>query len=234
MFKLDQASEINLRGVHPDLERVVRKAAELSPIPFRVTEGTRTLARQRQLKASGASKTLNSRHLTGHAVDIVPMVDVTGDGKVTGDDMWHHSQLVKLSPYIKAAFKACGVPYTWGGDWKNAWDKPHWELPWGRYPIRTAGADPLGGLSPELLEALTDAFEDEPMQQVFTETTKQIAAAGVSAAGGAGLLIEAAKNLEQAQTFLNAGTVIGTVIGGLMIVGAALTVWEKYKAIRGS
>lgn len=234
VFKLSAKSEKNLVGVHPDLERVVRRAATLSPFPFEVTEGTRTLERQRKLKASGASKTLNSRHLTGHAVDIVPAIDVTGDGKVTGDDMWHHSQLVKLSPYIKQAFKDCKVPYTWGGDWKNAWDKPHWELPWKSYPIRTAGNDPLGGLSPELMEALTDVFDDEPMAQAFTETTKQIASAGVVVAGGGGLLMEAVQQMEKAESLLNMGTIFGTMLGVMMIAGAALTLVEKWKAVRAA
>jgi peptidoglycan L-alanyl-D-glutamate endopeptidase CwlK len=66
--------ELRLAGVHPDLVRVVRRAAEGGAI-FRVVEGVRSLERQSDLVASGASQTMNSRHLTGHAIDIAPIAD---------------------------------------------------------------------------------------------------------------------------------------------------------------
>ena len=58
--------ELRLAGVHPDLVRVVRRAAE-GGVAFRVEEGLRTVKRQKQLVAAGASQTMNSRHITGHA-----------------------------------------------------------------------------------------------------------------------------------------------------------------------
>jgi peptidoglycan L-alanyl-D-glutamate endopeptidase CwlK len=221
-FTLDVQSERALRGVNPDLVRVVRTAASISPIPFRCTEGLRTLERQKQLKAQGMSKTLNSRHLTGHAVDLVPIVDVTGDGKVTGEDMWHHAQLVKLSPYIRQAFKQCGVPCTWGGDWKNGWDKPHWELPWKQYPIRTAS---MGDL--DLMEALTE----DPYGDVnFTPSTKALATSGVIGLSGAGVLVDAANQLSQAEHHFNAGNAIGMLIGALLVGGAAIDLYSRWDA----
>jgi peptidoglycan LD-endopeptidase CwlK len=63
----------NLKGIHPDLRRVIDRALQDSPLDFVVIEGLRTLERQRQLVAAGASRTMNSRHLTGHAVDLMPM-----------------------------------------------------------------------------------------------------------------------------------------------------------------
>lgn len=220
MQTLDAASKKNLEGVHPDLQRVVRYLALTCPMPFRVTEGVRTLARQKQLKASGNSKTLNSRHLTGHAVDIVPMEDANGDSKINGEDMWHHAQLVKLSVHIKAAFKKCGVPYTWGGDWKNGWDKPHWELPWKKYPIRTAALNDL-----DLMEALLD----DPYGDVdFTPTTKAVATSSTIGLAGAGLLADTVYQLERAQEHLTVGNVIGTLIGALMISGAVLDLYGRW------
>ncbi|MFM7012456.1 MAG: M15 family metallopeptidase, partial [Betaproteobacteria bacterium] len=71
-FVFGARSLAKLKGIHPDLRKVMDRAIELTPIDFAVTEGLRTEARQKELVAIGASKTLRSRHLTGHAVDIAP------------------------------------------------------------------------------------------------------------------------------------------------------------------
>ena len=116
-----------LEGVHPDLVRVVKRAAATSDLDFTVLEGLRTLDRQKQLKAQGATKTMDSRHLTGHAVDLAPMLD----GKVSWDWPLYH----RLAKIVKAAAAAEKVPLTWGGDWRTFKDGPHWELPWKQYPV---------------------------------------------------------------------------------------------------
>ena len=115
-----------LEGVHPDLVRVVKKAAAMSDLDFTVLEGLRTLARQKQLMAQGATKTMNSRHLTGHAVDLAPMID----GKVSWDWPLYH----RLAKIVKAAAAAENVAVTWGGDFRTFKDGPHWELSWKAYP----------------------------------------------------------------------------------------------------
>lgn len=120
-MRLSLGSLAKLRGVHPDLVRVIKKAAEITKVEFAVIEGLRTLERQKQLVAAGASKTLKSRHLTGHAVDVVPLVD----GRIRWDWPLYH----KLAPFIKAAARAENVPIEWGGDWKSFPDGPHWQLP---------------------------------------------------------------------------------------------------------
>ena len=63
-----------LKGVNIDLVSVVHRALELSDIDFAVTEGLRTKERQAELVKAGASKTMNSRHITGHAVDLAAIV----------------------------------------------------------------------------------------------------------------------------------------------------------------
>ncbi len=123
---MDARSERNLKGVHPDLVKVVRRAAEISTVPFIVTEGLRTLARQRELKAAGASKTLNSRHLTGHAIDIACLVD----GKVR----WDWPLYDKASKSFLKAARELKTPITWGGDWPKFRDGPHYELSREKYP----------------------------------------------------------------------------------------------------
>jgi len=145
--------ELRLAGVHPDLVRVVRRAAEGGAL-FRVVEGLRSQERQRDLVASGASQTMASRHLTGHAVDLAPVVD----GAVSWD--WKH--FYPLADAIADAARKEGVPLIWGGAWgrlvhdwpkggakaaqdayaaerraagrKPFLDGPHFELPAAVYP----------------------------------------------------------------------------------------------------
>lgn len=124
-FKLSKRSLSNLEGVHPDLVDVVKRAIEITPVDFTVIEGLRTEARQKKLFAEGASKTLNSRHLTGHAVDIVPFID--------GDISWHWPHYYPLAEAMKDAADELGVDIEWGGDWKRFKDGPHWQLPWNKY-----------------------------------------------------------------------------------------------------
>lgn len=128
---LSEKSRIKLTGAHPDLAKVIERAAALSSIDFTVLEVTRTLARQKELVAKGASKTMNSRHLMGsdgfsRAVDIAPL-----DG---GQVSWAWPLYHKLAPIIKQAAKELNIPITWGGDWASFRDGPHWELPRKQYP----------------------------------------------------------------------------------------------------
>lgn len=123
---LGSRSLSRLEGVHPDLVRVVKRAAAMSDLDFTVLEGLRTIERQRELVSQGASKTMNSRHLTGHAVDIAPMIG----GKIS----WDWPLYNRLSKIVKAAAVAENVAVTWGGDFRNFKDGPHWELNWKSYP----------------------------------------------------------------------------------------------------
>lgn len=129
---LSERSLTRLEGAHPDLQRVIKRAAAISNIDFTVLEVLRTLERQKALVAQGASTTMKSRHLPGkngksHAVDIAPLDD---SGKVS----WAWPLYNKLAPIIKQAAKDEGVPIEWGGDWRTFKDGPHWQLPWGKYP----------------------------------------------------------------------------------------------------
>lgn len=128
MTKLNDRSRKNLVGVHPHLVAVVERASDLSPVPFVVTEGLRTLDRQRQLKAAGKSWTLNSRHLTGHAVDLVDADDFKYD----------IPDMTKIHDAMFGASKELGYPIVWGGDWKQQ-DTPHFELDKRSYPANGVG-----------------------------------------------------------------------------------------------
>ena len=124
----------NMDGIHPDLRRVLDRALQDSPVDFVVIEGLRTKTRQAELFAKGASKTMKSRHLTGHAVDLVPLLDLDGDGKIETHEMFNWPLMRKLAPHLKAAAKAVNVPIEWGGDWTTFPDGPHWQLPVKAYP----------------------------------------------------------------------------------------------------
>jgi len=120
MFQLSQRSRDRLKGVHPDLVRVVERAIQLTPIDFMITEGMRTRARQEQLLKAGATRTRNSRHLTGHAVDVAALVD--------GEVRWDWPLYSKIAVAFKKAAEEQGVAIVWGGDWKTFRDGPHFEL----------------------------------------------------------------------------------------------------------
>jgi len=123
MYKLSLRSKQRLSGVHPDLVDVVKRAIEITEQDFSVTEGIRHIERQRQLVATGKSTTLNSRHLTGHAVDLVPY-------PVSWD--WEH--FYPIADAMKQAAEELDVDLEWGGDWKSFPDGPHFQLNWQKYP----------------------------------------------------------------------------------------------------
>lgn len=120
MFKLSTRSLNNLKGVNENLVKVVKRAIEITEVDFIVTEGLRTRERQRELVAKGASRTMNSMHLTGRAVDVVAYVN----GKVTYD----YPYMKRIAEAFKKAASELGISITWGGDWKSFVDTPHFQL----------------------------------------------------------------------------------------------------------
>jgi peptidoglycan LD-endopeptidase CwlK len=118
----------NLQGIHPHLRAVMEAALDASPVDFIVIEGLRTEERQRQMVREGHSRTMNSRHLTGHAVDLLPIDPADGRGKFEWP-LYH-----QLAPAVKAEAERLGVAITWGGDWTRFRDGPHFELAWHDYP----------------------------------------------------------------------------------------------------
>lgn len=126
MFKLSKRSYRNLVGVHPDLVSVVELAITLTPVDFGVLEGLRSKGRQQELYVAGASRSMNSRHLTGHAVDLGAFL--------RGELRWDWPLYDRIYRVMNEAARDLGVHMTWGGSWANFKDGPHYELPWGTYP----------------------------------------------------------------------------------------------------
>lgn len=152
-FSLGATSKKELEGVHADLVKVVLRAIELTCQDFSVHDGIRTLEAQKKLVAAGASKTLESRHLTGHAVDLVPVIN----GKLR----WEWDPIYVIADAVRSAARELKIPLRWGGAWdvdftnstdstehlvatfveacrqqgKRAFiDGPHFELPKAKYP----------------------------------------------------------------------------------------------------
>lgn len=106
-YVLGDKSRERLEGVHPKLVAVVERAIGISLVDFTVLEGLRDLARQRKLLAEGKTTTLNSRHLTGHAVDLAPWPI---DWKDTG-------RFVEVGEAMKQASRELGTTIVWGAAW---------------------------------------------------------------------------------------------------------------------
>jgi len=131
----------NLKGVHKDLQALAHRALELSPVDFTIIDGVRTREEQRELVNSGASQTMNSRHLTGHAIDVAPYVD--------GAISWDWEDYYPMADAFIQAAKELAIKIRWGGNWQvndvRTWkgtarelnaqydgsfpDGPHWEIP---------------------------------------------------------------------------------------------------------
>jgi peptidoglycan L-alanyl-D-glutamate endopeptidase CwlK len=88
-----------------------------------IKHGRQFMAEQRRLVRQGASRTLYSRHLSGHALDLVPLDPVTGKGRFSRE----------LAVEVAAAFYEAGYQLNtairWGGMWADFEDISHMEIP---------------------------------------------------------------------------------------------------------
>lgn len=193
----------NLSGIHPDLRRVIDRALKDSPLDFVVIEGLRTKERQKQLVASGASKTLNSRHLTGHAVDLVP---IGQNGKAAFD--WPLYD--RLGPAVKAAAQAEGVEIVWGGDWTSFKDGPHFELDRKVYPA----GDWVSKAKP-------------PVERTAPSQSTTVRASAVQVASGAGAGVAAVGALDGTAQIVALAFVGVVVLAALWIMRERIRKWAE-------
>jgi peptidoglycan L-alanyl-D-glutamate endopeptidase CwlK len=128
-FRLGTTSLARLQKVHPLLSACVVRAIQLTPVDFTVFEGMRSMERQRSLFETGKTKTLNSRHLVGKAVDLPAWKG--------GRPVWDRVDAQQVANAMMQAAKECGVTLRWGGDWDMDGDQAdetfrdlvHFELP---------------------------------------------------------------------------------------------------------
>ena len=127
---IDARSEKNLSEVHPDLARLMRAVAEMPGVKFVVTEGRRSIQRQADLIASGASRIKDpslGRHVQGMAVDVY----VLGEDGRGGWDLPRYREFASI---VLGVGLRLGIPVVWGGAWRTFTDAPHFELPREEYP----------------------------------------------------------------------------------------------------
>lgn len=214
-----------LAGVMSELTAVMMAAAEELDFDLWVVEGLRTKETQAKYVKRGSSKTMNSRHLTGHAVDVAPYID----GKIS----WEWPLYNKIAPVIKKAAKARGVKITWGGDWKQFKDGPHWELDWKTYPavkyselINDVVLDP---------EHPIPSKEELPEKEKTFAQTGTVKTATVAAAGSTiSVVAEIAKNVDDTKELVKTWVDYLPTIASVLVIAAvayfAWTRWKDYKA----
>ena len=120
MYKFSERSLRNLKGVDEKLVNLMIEVLSISPHDFGITEGLRTIEKQKEYIKTGKSQTMNSYHLKGKAVDIV----VYKDKKVT----WDLKYYKEIADIVKKIAVEKGLKITWGGDWKTLVDGPHFQI----------------------------------------------------------------------------------------------------------
>ena len=120
-WELSQRSLDRLKGVDSRLVAVVKRAIQISKYDFMVVEGMRTIETQREYVKKGVSKTMNSYHLKGKAVDLAPLENRAID--------WNNTkgQFDSVADAMMQAAKELNVKLTWGGTWRFV-DKPHFQV----------------------------------------------------------------------------------------------------------
>ncbi len=215
MLKLTQRDRARLKGVHPDIVKVLEKYLEIGTIPITVIEGLRTLATQKKYLARGATTTLRSRHLTGHAIDIGP--------RDTPLSCW--PPYYTIAKDFKLAAKLVGVTIEWGGDWKSFKDGPHWQLPWNKYPaVMPKGVGETKKLAPD-----TEAASAFRKASIF----------GIGGFSGGGVAIgdtvsAVTSSIESQQFELTSGETIRVAIGAIILIATIAGIYFSWKSYKDS
>lgn len=166
-------------GVNQDLMGVVQRASEIAGVQFTIGDmgGTRDQATQDKLVAAGRSQTRNSNHLTGSAIDLIPLVN----GKPNPDASPETFQAISAA--MKQASQEAGIDINWGGDWKSFKDEAHFEL---AGKPRPAGepSNPLWKLLPPETVLRAQQHARSVIQQQSNDSIKIAGQAQLAAAQG--------------------------------------------------
>ena len=140
MYKFGSRSLNNLKGVHPDMIKLMNESIKDSPHDFTITEGVRTAKRQNELYQQGRTKpgiqvtnrdgyNKKSNHQAkadghGYAVDLYPYIN----GSVRTEYNGYKKETNAIAEHILNTAKKIGIEVQWGGHWKSPFDPPHFEL----------------------------------------------------------------------------------------------------------
>lgn len=125
MYKFSNTSLKRLNTCHPDLQRLANEL--IKHIDFTIIEGERSVEKQKSLVISGASKTMNSKHIkdpkTGksHAFDIAIYPIKWGDGSLPSDIKDRHRNYA-FAGFVLGVAAQLGIKLRWGGDWNDNWE----------------------------------------------------------------------------------------------------------------
>ena len=119
-MELSELSKKRLEGVDERLTAIVIECAARCPFPFNVSEGLRTVEKQREYVRAGKSRTMKSKHLTGQAVDLYPL---TMNRKAVD---W--SRFEEMADLMFQVASDLNTGIVWGGNWRTFIDKSHFEL----------------------------------------------------------------------------------------------------------
>lgn len=110
-YRLGKASLKELAGVKVELIAIVNLAIRITTQDFTVYDGLRTLKEQQAHVKAGTSKTMQSKHLQGLAVDLVPWIN--------GKPVWDWDGCYKIAQAVDAAATHLGFAnqIRWGGAW---------------------------------------------------------------------------------------------------------------------
>ena len=185
----------------------------------------RTLERQKKLVADGKSTTMNSRHLSGHAVDLAAYVD--------GQLEWGAPEHDQIAEAMKTAASELGFEMDWGGDWKSFIDPPHFQLSWKAYPKQAAWKDAPEKTAESDREIAKDLAKNSTKYKAAAKTKQVIAGGGIlltlqqilsnfgDALGG----FLGTASLEQIIKLMNQiNTLVSDIWVGL-VASAAMAVW---------
>ena len=111
MAKFSKKSKEKMKGVHPDLVKVLELAITYTKQDFSITEGVRTKQQQTIYVQTGKSQTMNSKHLVqkdgySHAVDVIPF-----------PVSWDLEKFYVIADAIEKAAEQLNVKIRWGGAW---------------------------------------------------------------------------------------------------------------------
>lgn len=213
MRSFSERSLGNLRGVHGDLVAVITEALQKTPYDFIVIDGLRTQREQEVLVAKGKSKTMNSRHLTGHAVDILP---IGPQGPAFDWDLYH-----EVAPVILSIANEKGVAVEWGGNWKSFPDGPHFQLSREAYP---AGAE-VSHLRPSEAEGPVELPKPKKERKNAAQSTT-IQASTITGAVSVGTgVLATVSDMDPIVQYILIGGAVAAVLASIWIFRERLKKW---------